>query len=45
MSYFFGNKIQTAVSHPVLRAIFCNTFFYEIFEHAKIGGVTVILIA
>jgi len=31
MSHFFNNKIQTAVSHPVLLAIVCNAFFYESF--------------
>jgi len=31
MSYIFGNKIQTVDSHLVLRAIFCNAFFYESF--------------
>jgi len=38
MSYFFGNKIQKAVSHPVLRAIFCNAFSTKVFEHAIITG-------
>jgi len=28
---FFGNTIQTAVSHPVLRPMFWNAFFYESF--------------
>jgi len=31
MLNFFTNKIRTAVSHPVLHAIFCNAFFYESF--------------
>jgi len=45
MSYFIGNKIQTAVSHPILNAIFCDAFT-KVFEHAKIlGGITILLIA
>jgi len=31
MSYFFSDIMQTAVSHPDLHAIFCNTFLYESF--------------
>jgi len=31
MSYLFNIKIRTAVSHPVLHAIFCNAFFYKRF--------------
>jgi len=36
MSYSFSNKIQTAVSHPVLHALFCMRFSTKVFEHAKI---------
>jgi len=36
VSYFFGNKIQTAISDPVLHAIFCYAFYTKVFEHANI---------
>jgi len=29
--HFYDNEIHTAVSHPVLFAIFSNAFFYESF--------------
>jgi len=36
MLYFFSNRIRTAVSHPVLHAIFAMRFSTKVFEHDKI---------
>jgi len=46
MSYFFGNKIQTAVSHLFCMQFSAMHFSTKVFEHTKsLGGITVMLIA